>query len=249
MSRSNGIPPSAGLPARLLTQAVALVCPPSCLACRAPCTAGQVVCVACDATLSALPFGPVAPPRGPALANHFAAFPMRGPARDLVHALKFGGGAAAAAPMARMIAARAPAGVFDDALLVPVPAHPWRRRTRGFNQSRLLARELARLTGAAVADVLARAPGEPPQTGLPRERRLRLSGSSIFVRPNATLRHEPLARRKTNVLLLDDVTTTGVTLEICASAIGKRTAAPVGAVTFAATDARPGEKRFRSPRR
>lgn len=171
---------------------------------------------------------------------------MAGAARALVHALKFRGGAGAATEMARLIECRAKAGLFAEALLVPVPAHPLRERERGYNQSALLARELARLTGAPVADCLVRSPRSPAQTGLPRHRRLALDPTSIHLRPGRPLFANGPAREKTNVVLLDDVTTTGVTLEICASAIGKRTAAPVGAVTFAATGARPGEAPIRS---
>lgn len=253
----------------LLAQAAALAAPPRCRACRAPCAAGEAICASCDAGLAALPPGPRAPRRGPALASHFAAFPMRGAARELVHALKYGGAAATAAEMARRIAERAPAGLFESALLVPAPAHPLHLRARGYNQSALLARELARLTGAAISDCLTRSPSAPPQTGLPRERRLALDPRAITVAAGATLspgadrcgggvrgtggvRGARRAKRSsphptTNVLVLDDVATTGVTLELCASAISRRTAAPVGAVTFAATGARPGQTRSRSP--
>lgn len=224
----------------LLAQAVALVAPPRCLACRAHCAAGDSLCGACLLELDSMPAGCPAARRGPALATHFAALPMAGPARELVHALKYGGAVVAAREMARLIAARAPREILERALLVPVPAHPRRRRERGYNQSALIAHELAAIVGLRVADCLVRAGAAAPQTGQSRGRRLELDPSAIVVRPPSAAAAKSLAARETNVLLLDDVSTTGVTLEICASAIGKRTAARVGAVTFAGTSAAPG---------
>lgn len=227
-------------PAALMAQAVSLLAPPRCLACRATCAVGRVVCGDCAHELSEFPPGLPAARRGPALAGHFAAYPMAGAARALVHALKFGGGVAAAREMARLIAVRSPPWLFDTDWLVPAPAHPLRRRERGYNQSELLSREIAALTGLPVIDCLARIGSAPAQTGQPRERRLRLDPSTVVIRSGCRFAAEPLARRKTKVVLVDDVSTTGVTLEICASVICKRTESQVRAVTFAGTGAGPG---------
>lgn len=243
-------------------RAAALVVPPQCVCCTGPASSGALLCRACRAALERLPAGPSAPRRGNELAGHFAAFPMTGPARELVHALKFRRLPAAAGPMAELLAGRLPAGYLEGALLVPVPAHPARRRARGFNQSVLLARRLAELYGLPVCDCLARAESGPPQTGRSRAERLRLPAAAVYLRNDTASSHSQRAgaatvdlgeRLKilrgvylnpsqvpTNVVLMDDVATTGVTLEVCANAIRTRYRLNVRAVTFASTSAGPG---------
>jgi predicted amidophosphoribosyltransferase len=118
---------------------------------------------------------------------------------------------------------------------VPVPAHPARRRSRGFNQAALLAHEIAAICELEVHDCLVRDSGVAPQATLSRAERLMLPRDSIRVesiKPEAKKRttiRKSLAELPTKVVLLDDVTTTGVTLEVCASAIRERY--PVGSLT------------------
>lgn len=244
-------------------RAVALVVPPRCVCCGGPAAPGAFLCGTCREALGRLPAGtPARRGGGGALAGHFAAFPMAGPARDLVHALKFRGLPAAAGPMAELLSRRLPAKFLADALLVPVPAHPVRHRARGFNQSALLAQRLAEMHGLPVFDCLARGAGGGPQTGRSRSERLLLPDDAFFLRETGSKmrRRPPLTcagslddRMKflhkgyskptqfpTNVVLMDDVATTGVTLEVCAKAIRTRFQSKVRAVTFASTSAGPG---------
>lgn len=246
----------------LWDRAVALVVPPRCVCCDGPTALGAFLCGICRETLGRLPAGTPAPRRGGELAGHFAAFPMAGPARELVHALKYRRLPAAAGPMAELLANRLPAQYLEGALLVPVPAHPARRRARGFNQSALLARRLAEIHGLPVSDCLARAEAGPPQTGRSREQRLRLPAGAVYLRndtasdrrrllqasvaggsggsKNSRGGYSKLTYLPTNVVLMDDVATTGVTLEVCAKAIRNRFRSKVIAVTFASTSAGPG---------
>lgn len=243
-------------------RAVALVVPPRCVCCDGPAAPGAFLCEVCREALGRLPAGTSAARRGGELAGHFAAFPMAGPARDLVHALKFRRLPAAAGPMAELLASRLPARYLEGALLVPVPAHPARRRERGFNQSALLARRLAEIHGVPVCDCLSRAAAGPSQTGRSREERLRLPDNAVYLRNDTTSNCRQLAQLgadvwtngqkivregysipthfPTNVVLMDDVATTGVTLEVCAKAIRTRFRSDVRAVTFASTSAEPG---------
>lgn len=243
-------------------RAVALVVPPRCVCCEGPAAPGAFLCGTCKEALGRLPAGTPSRRGGGALAGHFAAFPMAGPARDLIHALKFRGLPAAAGPMVELLSRRLPDGFLDGALLVPVPAHPARRRARGFNQSALLARRLAEIHSLPVCDCLARGAGGGPQTGRSRTERLSLAEDAFFLRkidPNESgfpslTRSGPLDDRlkispegcskptqfPTNVVLMDDVATTGVTLEVCAKAIRTRFQSKVRAVTFASTSAGPG---------
>lgn len=94
-----------------------------------------------------------------------------------------------------------------DIVLVPVPLHRWRLWRRGFNQSILIARELARPHGLAVeTDVLRRIRATPPLKGMTRKQR------GLAVRGVFDIPKERRARiRGRHVLLVDDVYTTGAT--------------------------------------
>ncbi len=218
----------------MLDQLLAVLAPPACLACRAPLGAADVLCGACRAGLPWLrdpcprcalprPCAPC-PGRGGALGLAWAPVEHSGPARELVLALKLGGALPAAAAMAAQIAARVPRRMLDDAVLVPVPPAPARRRRRGFDPAVRLAAELARRTGLPVARCLARCDAGARQVG--RGRRAR-SAAALAVRASGAV--PPRA------LLVDDVHTTGATLEGCARALRAAGAERVSAVTYVRT--------------
>lgn len=196
---------------QLIDRAVALLVPPRCVACRGAAAAGRSVCRDCNRELNALPCGE---------RDSFsaAAFPYEGVARQMVAALKFEGAVGAAGEMAEAIVERLPGHFGDATWIVPVPAHPSRRRSRGYNQSKLLAGELARLTGVSCIDCLMRQPaGRPPQSELSREARMALPRGEFKLAMRKSFPEVP-----TNVVICDDVRTTGVTLEVCAQAIRER---------------------------
>lgn len=223
--------------ATLSQRFTALLVPPLCAACGERCAPGEMICAACETRIAALPLG-----RDDGTTR--AAFPYAGPARDLVSALKFRGSVASAGTMARLMLPRMAGRLGPASVIVPAPAHPGRRRTRGFNQARLLADELARASGARVADCLVRAAGARPQSELSRSERLALAAGSIRMRAADVrhLRREALARGPTNVFVCDDVVTTGVTLEACAQAIREGqpeiVTGPIRAVVFASAGRR-----------
>jgi predicted amidophosphoribosyltransferase len=196
--------------------------------------AGRLVCAACQRGLSwiAAPCPRCALPRPcspcPAASAAFSAawapVAFEGPARALVHALKFGGRTAAARPMAAQIAANAPPGVLDAGVLIAVPAHPAHARARGFDQAALLARALARRTGLPALPALTRHAAGRRQVGAGRTARLtRDLGIAARGRMTGT------------AVLVDDVHTTGATLGACARALREAGAGQVLAVTYART--------------
>jgi len=223
----------------LLDRLVSLVAPPVCLACREPEPGGAAVCDPCRAWLVPLRdprCGRCGTPAGApvrrcsecrrralAFRSAWAPFAYEATARRLVAGLKLRGATRAAAFMSAEIGSRAPPGLLSG-VLVPVPAHPARRRRTGMNQAACLAAALGRRVGLPVAPVLVRARGSTPQVGLARRERLANARGSVRAR-----RAPPGGR----LVLVDDVYTTGATLDACAGALLEGGADEVVAVTFA----------------
>jgi ComF family protein len=143
----------------------------------------------------------------------------------VIHHFKYRNARALAAPLAaRLITAWREAGLSAD-LIVPVPLHASRAAERGYNQSALLARGLGSAVGVVVAeDLLVRERATLQQTHLNRrERSQNVSGAF------ASRRNLPGLR----VVLIDDVCTTGATLEACATALRAAGAVHVQGLTVA----------------
>jgi len=149
-----------------------------------------------------------------------------GPARNLVHALKYGGWRIAAAPMADCIRAAGGARLGRIDALVPVPLGATRLRERGHNQAALLARALgASLAVPVLESALRRTRETRTQTRLgPDDRRRNVAGAFEAAGPSLT---------GLRVALVDDVLTTGATLGSATTALARLEPASVGAVTFA----------------
>ena len=167
-------------------------------------------------------------PTGDPLDEVTAPLAYEGAARTAVHRLKYSGLRAIAPSMARPMAealssAHAPADV-----VVPVPLHESRLRQRGFNQALLLARHVGEAAGLPVRDdLLRRLVAGTPQVdaGSIDERRANVAGA-FGLAPGATV-------TGLRVVLVDDVLTTGSTLEAAASALKRGGARSVHALAFA----------------
>jgi ComF family protein len=155
---------------------------------------------------------------------------LSGGAREAVHRLKYGGGSALAAPLARPMAEYWRATPLPADVFVAVPLHIARERERGYNQAHLLGRELGQLVGLTpLGGTLRRERNTPAQVGLDASaRRANVAGAFSYQVPR---RGEGV--RGLRVLLVDDVCTTGATLEACSVALKAAGAASVWGFTLA----------------
>jgi ComF family protein len=148
-------------------------------------------------------------------------------ARDPILRLKYGDRTDLVTLFASHLAQKIDSLSADDLLIIPVPLHRWRMAMRTFNQAALLATALGRITGLPVQlDGLRRIRHTRPQQGLSRADRL-LNVRGAFDVPN------PLAIRGRTILLIDDVLTTGTTLEACARQLLRKGAADIKVLTLA----------------
>jgi len=150
--------------------------------------------------------------------------PYESIAREVVHRTKYERAQAGAQTMARLTSPLL-TGVADDVLLVPVPTASRRVRQRGYDQAVLFARELGELTGLKTARLLARQ-GQAHQVGAGRTDRLRhLQGAFRVTHPGNI--------EGKRVILVDDVLTTGATLETAAREFRRAGAKSIDAIVFA----------------
>jgi len=222
--------------------------PPLCPACRGLLGDDGGLCAACWSRLSFIarpycerlgtPFGYDPGPgvlsteavsHPPAFGRARAAVRYDDVASALVHALKYGDRLDLAPIMGRWMA-RAGSELTDGAgALVPVPLH-WRRLwARRFNQAAALARAISAASGVPVLDdALARMRATPHQVGLSQAERAQNVQGACRVLPAAKV---AVAGRR--LLLVDDVLTSGATVDACSRALLRAGAAQVDVLVFA----------------
>ncbi len=222
--------------------------PPTCIACAAPLIADNALCAACFAGLR-----PISAPMCPVLGVPFESDPgadarsaeaLADPppferaraavaygevAGALVSRFKYGDRVELSQFCARLMAVAGQEFWAERPLLVPVPLHASRLRFRRYNQSMLLARELARLTGlTADAHLVRRDRKTRQQVGLSGDGRLRNVQGAFSLHPRAL---ERLKGR--SVVLVDDVYTTGATVKAVTRALKRGGVERVNVLTFA----------------
>jgi ComF family protein len=157
-----------------------------------------------------------------------------GALRRLIHVYKYSRVRTLAGPLGDFLSAALAREESWD-VVTAVPLH-WRKRwERGFNQSGLLAKELARRSGIPYAPLLKRIRATPAQASLSNHLR-RHNVASAFACRRAVLGGEKLAGKR--VLLIDDVLTTGATAAACARTLKKGGASRVAVLTLARVDRR-----------
>jgi predicted amidophosphoribosyltransferase len=223
--------------ARALSELLAVVVPPACAACRAPLARAQLrLCPDCTRALPWLPAWVCArcglprhrrgcPAAGAAFGRAWAPLAYDGVARAIVASLKFRSALPVAGLMAAHIAANLPPELRGPRVLVPVPAQSARRRRRGFDPAGALCTALAPRLELPVSACLVRRDRGRPQVGATRAVRRRRGRMLV------ELRAPPPAA----ALLIDDVHTTGATLDACARALRAGGCEEVVAVTYART--------------
>lgn len=233
---------------RACSEVADLVLPPACPVCRNRLGSAGGLCADCWQTVrflehpwcerlgTPLPIdlGPgilsaaaIADP--PVFARARSAVSYEGPVPDLVHALKYADRTDLAPMLGAWMARVAHELVADADLLVPIPLHWGRLASRRFNQAALLAHEVGRLTGLPVATrLLLRTRRTPQQVGLGRDDRARNMRGAFSVPDN-----KKAALAGCRPILVDDVLTTGATLEAATRALLAAGATSVDVLTLA----------------
>ncbi len=230
--------------------ALDLVFPPSCLACRKAVAATDALCATCWGAIRfierpfcerlgtpfALDLGAEGLISPDAIANppvytrcrcvcHFD----EGPARQLVHRLKYGDRLELAEAMGAWMARAGDELLAQADLLVPVPLHGMRLVRRRFNQAAVLAGAISARSGVPVdVESLRRDKATPPQVGLTRTQRALNVQGAFRVPPERRLSIEGRA-----VVLVDDVLTSGATINAAARALLRGGARRVDVLVFA----------------
>jgi ComF family protein len=227
---------------------VNLLTPPKCLDCGVDVTQGAGLCSTCwlklnhlsdpvcDALGTPFPYDEgegalsaeaIANP--PTWSRGRAAVAFDDASKVLVHALKYNDRQEAGLAMARMMVSAGHRLLAEADVIIPVPLHRFRLWQRRFNQSAILAREIAGSSGKfCVLDALDRGKATRSQVGLDAdERRKNVKGA--FSVPVDRLNH--IAGKR--VLLIDDVRTSGATANACAAALLKAGSQQVDLLTFA----------------
>jgi ComF family protein len=216
---------------RPITALLDLALPPSCAGCGVE---GEALCHACQPALEVrlrLPAGtPLGLPDGPPdpLTRLEWCAPFAGTVRHALHALKYSGERRLAQPLGEAVAARWAGSGGGGDLLIPVPVHASRRRERGYDQAELIAGVAARRLGLPMLAAVERTRATTAQYRLDRRHRAANVATAFGVR--AGLGRWVAGR---DVILVDDVVTTGATLAASANALLAAGARSVAAITVA----------------
>ena len=225
-----------------------VIVPPVCLACHTPLTRHDCLCAACWGGISfiraplcdrlgiPLPFdtggtqvsaAAIAAPPAYDRARSVAVF--AGPIQKLIHGFKYSDRHDSRRLFGRWLATTGAELLDETDVIIPVPLNRWRLVERRFNQAAILANQVSRLTGIPVAPLaLTRIKQTASQVGMTAaERKLNVAGAFAVPKP----RRDSINGK--HILLIDDVITTGATLDAAARALKSVGAARVDALALA----------------
>ncbi len=221
---------------QLVTTALDFVFPPRCIQCH---RAGSLLCARCQDQIVVPPS--LVEPGGP-LAERRSTAEFGGAIQTAIHALKYKGQWRYAQPLSQRLARELARSGWQPTLITAAPLHESRLKSRGYNQAALLAEPLARSANVPFrADAVRRIRDTPAQVGLgARDRQINVAGA---------FRAEPDLVLNQQVVIVDDVYTTGATLRECANALLEAGAVKVWALTVASAGHRdyPGDGPTDSP--
>ncbi|MDD5644217.1 MAG: ComF family protein [bacterium] len=150
--------------------------------------------------------------------------------RYLVHQFKYGKNFEAAHAMADLMSKKGILSMISSDIIVPVPMYITDKLRKGFNHSGVLAGMVSAITGIPVVNALVKVKSIPHQAGLSRKKRIE-NVKNVFT----STKPEKITGKK--ALLLDDIYTTGSTLNECAAALREAGVRDVEVMTFAVTSA------------
>jgi ComF family protein len=221
-----------GFLARRIEAAAELLYPSSiyCVACGNLIDASRPYAL-CDTCRSEIAWGRGALPSGHEFRNGWSCVSYSGPIKNMVRDMKYHDRPSTAKNIAEIMADRAAGedGIMNADVIIPVPMYRAKKRKRGYNQTELIAADLAQRLGIAYApDVLIKTKmTEAMSSKNSDERRLMLTDAF------AVEDSEPSRVHAARVLLIDDVFTTGSTADACARTLCEAGAASVDLFVFA----------------
>jgi ComF family protein len=218
--RYSQVRPTSGPAAFLLD----LLFPPQCVICN---RVDTTWCDRCQEAFSKLPIEPIVDNQVTSLTAIAATAYHGGSLQKMIHALKYEQSPQFAMPLAHRLHQCLQMMDWSIDGIVGVPLHPLRQRERGYNQAQLLAQEIAALTGLPEQSaLLQRDSFTRPQVGLDHSQRQQNVKDAFSIGPGNIAGQ--------NILIIDDVFTTGATLNACAQALAGGGAAAVYGLTVTA---------------
>jgi ComF family protein len=207
-------------------QALDIVFPPQCVGCQ---QSGTLLCAACFAQMQPTTLLPRRH-EWQALFELVAVNSYYGPLRTCIHALKYEGMTKLAEPLGMLLAQTYLRYNLEADMCISVPLHSERYKQRGYNHAHLLAQVCATTLEIPLReDILVRSRATTAQVGLSAyERHQNVAGAFSYVSTTESIYNR-------NIIIIDDVCTTGATLDECAATLLRAGAASVGGLVLASS--------------